>query len=139
MLFPFGHCCQDGPQPVVYPSCRWQFLGQMYQPHAAETRVAMGTLEGLRHREYVEGTDEEYLTLRLTIADCSFNRFNRVSARNRKSTGRDGSSKNVSICNQNSDKPSAIFTGIYDSLYQIPGDTANRSDLYLQRGFNASS
>lgn len=59
------------------PLC--QFLGQMYAPNALEERLAMGTLEGLLHREYVEGTDEEYETSGLTQSDCSFDRFGKVS------------------------------------------------------------
>ncbi|GAQ77808.1 hypothetical protein KFL_000040090 [Klebsormidium nitens] len=47
----------------------------MYAPGAVEDRLAMGTLEGLRHREYVEGTDDDYQTSALTSPDCSFNRF----------------------------------------------------------------
>ncbi|GAQ85271.1 hypothetical protein KFL_002270040 [Klebsormidium nitens] len=54
------------------------FLGQMYAPGALEERLAMGTLEGLRHREYVEGTDDDYLTSGLTSADCGFSRFGQV-------------------------------------------------------------
>ncbi|GAQ92379.1 hypothetical protein KFL_009990020 [Klebsormidium nitens] len=56
------------------------FLGQMYAPGAIEERLAMGTLEGFRHREYVEGTDEEYETSDLTATDCSFNRFGKAQS-----------------------------------------------------------
>ncbi|GAQ84255.1 hypothetical protein KFL_001820080 [Klebsormidium nitens] len=54
------------------------FLGQMFAPGAVDERLAMGTLEGLRHREYVEGTDDDYLTSGLTSADCGFSRFGEV-------------------------------------------------------------
>lgn len=50
----------------------------MFQKDAVAERLAMGTLEGLRHREYVEGRDDEYITSSLTTADCSFNRFGEV-------------------------------------------------------------
>ncbi|GAQ80106.1 hypothetical protein KFL_000460170 [Klebsormidium nitens] len=53
------------------------FLGQMFAPGAIPERLNMGTLDGLRHREYVEGTDEEYATSSLTEEDCSFSRFNK--------------------------------------------------------------
>ncbi|GAQ90454.1 hypothetical protein KFL_006410030 [Klebsormidium nitens] len=52
----------------------------MYAPHAVEERLAMGTLEALRHREYVEGSDDDYATSGLTSADCAFNRFGEVPA-----------------------------------------------------------
>ncbi|GAQ87035.1 hypothetical protein KFL_003270025 [Klebsormidium nitens] len=55
------------------------FLGQMFVPGAATARLAMGTLEGLLHREYVEGTDDDYRTSDLSAADCAFNRFGEVS------------------------------------------------------------
>lgn len=51
----------------------------MYTPSAISERLAMGTLEGFRHREFVEGTDDDYVTSDLTSADCSFNRFAEVS------------------------------------------------------------
>ncbi|GAQ77809.1 hypothetical protein KFL_000040100 [Klebsormidium nitens] len=51
----------------------------MYAPGAVEARLAMGTLEGLRHREYVEGADDDYQTSSLTSPDCSFNRFGQAS------------------------------------------------------------
>ncbi|GAQ92394.1 hypothetical protein KFL_010040010, partial [Klebsormidium nitens] len=51
------------------------FLGQMYAPGAVEKRLNMGTLDGFHHREYVEGSDEDYLTSNLSGTDCSFNRF----------------------------------------------------------------
>ncbi|GAQ90774.1 hypothetical protein KFL_006830030 [Klebsormidium nitens] len=51
------------------------FLGQMYAPGAVEERLAMGTLEGFLHREYVEGADEDYETSSLTSSDCAFDRF----------------------------------------------------------------
>ncbi|GAQ85269.1 hypothetical protein KFL_002270010 [Klebsormidium nitens] len=54
------------------------FLSQMYAPGPVEERLAMGTLEGLRHREYVEGTDDDYLTSGLTSADCGFSRFGQM-------------------------------------------------------------
>jgi hypothetical protein len=38
----------------------------MYAPGAIEERLAMGTLEGLLHREYVEGIDDDYETSGLT-------------------------------------------------------------------------
>lgn len=41
----------------------------------------MGTLEGLLHREYVEGMDEDYATSGLTATDCFFNRFKTVRLR----------------------------------------------------------
>jgi hypothetical protein len=50
----------------------------MYAPGAVEERLAMGTLEGLLHREYVEGMDEDYATSSLTATDCFFNRFKTV-------------------------------------------------------------
>jgi hypothetical protein len=50
----------------------------MFAPGAVSERLEMGTLEGLRHREYVEGTDDDYATSGLTEADCSFNRFGKV-------------------------------------------------------------
>ncbi|GAQ89152.1 hypothetical protein KFL_004920020 [Klebsormidium nitens] len=55
------------------------FLGQMFAPGAATERLAMGTLEGLLHREYLESTDDDYLTSDLSTADCAFNRFGEVS------------------------------------------------------------
>ncbi|GAQ90775.1 hypothetical protein KFL_006830040 [Klebsormidium nitens] len=54
------------------------FLGQMYAPGAVEERLAMGTLEGFLHREYVEGADEDYETSSLTSSDCAFDRFGKV-------------------------------------------------------------
>ncbi|GAQ78423.1 hypothetical protein KFL_000130050 [Klebsormidium nitens] len=54
------------------------FVGQMYAPGAIEERLQMGTLEGLLHREYVEGTDDDYATSGLTATDCSFSRFKKV-------------------------------------------------------------
>jgi hypothetical protein len=51
----------------------------MYAPGAIEERLSMGTLEGLLHREYVEGTDPEYETTSLTDSNCSFKRFGQVS------------------------------------------------------------
>ncbi|GAQ85447.1 hypothetical protein KFL_002350220 [Klebsormidium nitens] len=54
------------------------FLGQMFAPGAISKRLDMGTLEGLRHREYVEGTDDDYATSSLTEADCAFSRFGKV-------------------------------------------------------------
>ncbi|GAQ91043.1 hypothetical protein KFL_007180040 [Klebsormidium nitens] len=53
------------------------FLGQMYAPGAIKERLAMGTLEGFRHREYVEGTDE-YEISELTATGCSFSRFGKA-------------------------------------------------------------
>jgi hypothetical protein len=50
----------------------------MYAPGAVEDRLAMGTLEGLHHREYVEGADDDYVTSALTSPDCTFSRFLRV-------------------------------------------------------------
>ncbi|GAQ81164.1 hypothetical protein KFL_000730010 [Klebsormidium nitens] len=50
-------------------------LGQMYAPGAVEERLAMGTLEGFNHREYVEGTEEDYETSSLTAPDCSYTKF----------------------------------------------------------------
>lgn len=50
----------------------------MYAPGAIEERLAMGTLESLLHREYVEGIDDDYETSGLTATDCSFNRFKTV-------------------------------------------------------------
>ena len=47
----------------------------MYREGAVEERLAMGTLEGLLHREYVEGTDDEYEASDLVSADCSFSPF----------------------------------------------------------------
>jgi hypothetical protein len=61
-----------------------QFLGQMFAPGAIPERLAMGTLEGLRHREYVEGRDEDYITSSLVAADCAFNRFGQVCPDSRK-------------------------------------------------------
>jgi hypothetical protein len=61
----------------MYP----QFVGQMYTPGAVEERLTMGILEGLLHREYVEGMDEDYATFGLTATDCSFNRFKTVRLR----------------------------------------------------------
>ncbi|GAQ87755.1 hypothetical protein KFL_003750050 [Klebsormidium nitens] len=55
------------------------FLGQMFAPGAIPERLAMGTLEGLRHREYVEGRDEDYVTSSLVSANCAFNRFAQTS------------------------------------------------------------
>lgn len=57
-------------------------MGQMYAPGAVGARLKMVTQEGLNHREYVEGADEEYKTSDLTSADCSFDRFGTVSLRN---------------------------------------------------------
>lgn len=57
--------------PRIY-CCPMQFLGQMFAPGAIPERLAMGTLEGLRHREYVEGRDEDYITSSLVAADCAF-------------------------------------------------------------------
>ncbi|GAQ80327.1 hypothetical protein KFL_000510280 [Klebsormidium nitens] len=51
------------------------FVGQMFREGAVEERLAMGTLEGLLHREYVEGTDDEYEASDLVSADCSFDLF----------------------------------------------------------------
>ncbi|GAQ80103.1 hypothetical protein KFL_000460140 [Klebsormidium nitens] len=58
------------------------FLGQMFAPGAIAERLDMGTLEGLRHREYVEGTDDDYAASSLTEADCSFSRFGKGAENN---------------------------------------------------------
>ncbi|GAQ79908.1 hypothetical protein KFL_000410075 [Klebsormidium nitens] len=47
----------------------------MYAPGAVEARLKMVTQEGLNHREYAEGADEEYETSDLTSANCSYDRF----------------------------------------------------------------
>ncbi|GAQ80434.1 hypothetical protein KFL_000540110 [Klebsormidium nitens] len=39
----------------------------------------MGMLEGLYHREYVEGADDDYQTSTLTSPDCNLNRFGQAS------------------------------------------------------------
>ncbi|GAQ90197.1 hypothetical protein KFL_006120010 [Klebsormidium nitens] len=56
------------------------FVGQMYAPGAIEERLRMGTLEGLLHREYVEGMDDDYATSNLTATDCFFSRFKTAEA-----------------------------------------------------------
>ncbi|GAQ81165.1 hypothetical protein KFL_000730020 [Klebsormidium nitens] len=47
----------------------------MYAPDAVQERLAMGTLDGFNHREYVEGTEEDYETSSLTSPDCSYTQF----------------------------------------------------------------
>ncbi|GAQ92450.1 hypothetical protein KFL_010160010 [Klebsormidium nitens] len=55
------------------------FLGHMFRPGAVEERLAMGTLDCLGHREYIEGLDQDYQTTNLSTFDCSFSRFGKVS------------------------------------------------------------
>jgi hypothetical protein len=54
----------------------------MYAPGAVEERLAMATLDGLNHHEYVEGMDDDYETSALTSPNCSFSRFGKVTTMN---------------------------------------------------------
>ncbi|GAQ77846.1 hypothetical protein KFL_000040460 [Klebsormidium nitens] len=103
------------------------FLGQMHAPGAIAERLQVGTLEGLMHREYVEGSDDEYATSDLTATDCFFNRF-----------AMDGD--HLAQPHASSDTTSSIRNWKVNPgrrLLQVPDfESASKSDTNLQRRAN---